>query len=888
LSPHEAQRVLTEGNMRKEIVESPKNRAHVLNAGVLVCVLLAFVAELGVWQSAWIQPLLGADEGRTVFGLRIGADVLTLAACGLACFVLSRVAWWMRRQSPLVMAACGLALVLGLSGLKRLVDLVHVVTGSLSPAADPFAAFGSLLLAAGVLLMLPLLRKVSSFGSAAELAQERFHSAAETGRQAFFILECEYGKLRRILDFRFSFVNSNAEKLLLTRRGELVGMPLSRALPTAGESGLFDKLRQVARTGLPYGGEVRYISEEGAELWFDLRAVRTKGGVAVTLHDLSGERNKQKQVDELHRFSQSLIQDAPFAILATDTRGMITAVNPAAERLTQFRKEEMIGQLSMIDLHDPEELKERLVEQLGLDADDVPDFRALLSSLGQRSSAEADWHYLCRDRTRVPVHVSLTTLRGEDSAITGYLATAYDISERKKLVDSITFLAQHDGLTGLPNRVRLRERLEQALEKARRLGQPLSVLSIGLDNFKRVNDSLGHTAGDELLVLMAERLRGSTRCNDTVARIGGDTFVVVMPNCGTNEDMQRAAARLTGKIQLPAVIGGRELIVNASIGICRFPDWGEDTATLLRRADAAMYAAKRAGRNCVQAFSSALAESGADELEMEACLRHSLANDEMLLYYQPLVNCRSGELQGVEALLRWRHPQRGLLAPSEFINTAEDSGFILPLGQWVVERACLEGRRLQERLGRRITIAVNLSPRQFLQPGMAEMVEQSLRNSGLAPADLELEITEYTLMISSAETVAALNRLRTLGVRIALDDFGTGFSSFKYLLEHKVDRLKIDRSFVAKCPGDQNAAAIVRAVIAMAHGLGLEVVAEGVETEEQREFLARRRCDRAQGFYFGRPMSEEALIAGLQALPRATMSSKGARVTEIRPRELAS
>jgi EAL domain-containing protein (putative c-di-GMP-specific phosphodiesterase class I) len=252
------------------------------------------------------------------------------------------------------------------------------------------------------------------------------------------------------------------------------------------------------------------------------------------------------------------------------------------------------------------------------------------------------------------------------------------------------------------------------------------------------------------------------------------------------------------------------------------------------------------------------------------------------------VNCRSGELQGVEALLRWRHPQRGLLAPSEFIGAAEESGFILALGQWVIERACVEGRRLQEQLGRRIMIAVNLSPRQFVQQNMAEMVEHALRASGLAPADLELEITEYTLMISSPETIASLSRLRSLGVRIALDDFGTGFSSFKYLLEHKVDRLKIDRSFVSKCPGDLNAASIVRTMIAMAHGLNIEVVAEGVETEEQRAFLARRRCDRAQGYYFGRPMSIEALLAGLQALPRVSPALPAPRVTEIHVRELAS
>jgi diguanylate cyclase (GGDEF)-like protein len=875
--------------MMQTAVEPNRSRDQLLNVGVAVCVALALLAELGLWKNGWLGHLLGDSTAATLLWLRAGADVLTLTACALACIVLGKLAWSMRKHGMLQMAACGLALVLFFCGVRRLLDLIDLGYGSQTAHPEPFAALNSLVLAAGVLLLLPLLRKVVEFGMAAEQAQERFLSAAETGRQAFFILECERGKLRKIVDFRFSFANANAEKLLLMRRRDLIGTQLSKVLPTMPESSLFERLRQVARTGLPYAGEIRYTSEVGDELWFDLRAMKIQSGVAVTLHDLSGERSKQRQVDELHRFSQSLIQDAPFAILATDAAGTITAMNAAAERLTHYRSEELVGQLSLVELHDPDELRDRLGSP-GRDAAGeapAPTFLSLLSSLGQRASAEADWHYVCQDGTRVPVHVSLTTLRGESGAVTGYLTTAYDISERKKLIDSITFLAQHDALTALPNRMKLRERLEQSVEKARRIDQPLAVLSVGLDNFKRINESLGHGVGDELLVLMAERLRRSVRCTDTVARAGGDTFIVIMPNCRSEDDAVKAAGRIAGKLQVPLHLAHRELIVTASMGLCVFPQWGDDTASLLRHADAAMFSAKQSGRNCLQVFSNALVQAGADDLELESHLRQSLANDEMVLFYQPLVNCRTGELQGVEALLRWRHPQRGLLAPSEFITTAEETGFILQLGQWVIERACIEGRQMQERLGRRIMIAVNLSPRQFVQQNITQLVERALRGSGLAPADLELEITEYTLMISSPDTIEALSRLRSLGVRIALDDFGTGFSSFKYLLEHKVDRLKIDRSFVSKCPEDANAASIVRTMIAMAHGLGIEAVAEGVETEEQRAFLARRRCDRAQGFFFGRPMSVEALLANLQVLPRNLPAPK-ARVTPARMPELVS
>jgi len=278
-----------------------------------------------------------------------------------------------------------------------------------------------------------------------------------------------------------------------------------------------------------------------------------------------------------------------------------------------------------------------------------------------------------------------------------------------------------------------------------------------------------------------------------------------------------------------------------------------------------MYAAKDSGRNSYQVFSDTMLEANADRLELETDLRHALEKEEMYVVYQPQVNCKTKEIVGIEALLRWRHPNRGLVSPADFIPAAEDCGLILPIGQWVLQRACKEAKAMQDRVGHRFTIAINLSPRQFLQSNLAEMVEAALTDSGLAAEDLELEITEYTLMISSTETSLALGKLRELGVRIAIDDFGTGFSSFKYILEYDVDRLKIDRSFIAKCPQDSNATSIVRTVIAMAHGLRMKVVAEGVETEEQAAFLTRRHCDEAQGYLYGRPVSIDEVVEQMMA-----------------------
>lgn len=863
------------------IVRAHRARKSLLQLALLGCASAALAGQLVLWRSDWTKALLGSLSAPVMPWLRLAADVLTIGVCAAACVLLGRLAWVLRRQGVFGTASAGLMLVMAAAGARRLVDLVQAGPEGAN-GGGPASALGSLVLAGSVLLLLPLLNKVREFGTAAEIAHDRFVSAAEIGRQAFFILESERGGFNRIVDFRFAFVNANAEKLLLHRRRDLLGKRLSEVLPTLPESSLLERLAQVERTGLPYSGEVRLKSENGDELWFDLRAVKMQSGVAVTLHDLSAERSGQRQAEQAHRFSQSLIQDAPFAILAVDAAGLITAINPAAERLTQFSREAVVGHASLVDLHDPEELRERMMGAAGRDASVAAvSFESLITLLGQRATGEDDWHYVTASGSRVPVHVSVTTLRGDVDEVTGYLVTAYDISERKKLTDSITFLAQHDALTGLPNRVKLRQRLEQALERARRLNQPVGVLSIGLDNFKRVNDSLGHSAGDDLLTTFAERLRSSTRHNDTVARIGGDTFVVVMPNCGSKDDAARAAGRLAGKLQTALHLAGKEFSVTASLGLALFPEWGQDAASLLRHADAAMYAAKRTGRNCIQLYSEALTESAADELELESDLRRSLIGDQMVLFYQPQVCCETGELLGVEALVRWRHPQRGLLTPEDFIPAAEESGFILPLGRWVLERACEDARRLQERLGRHLTVAVNLSPRQFLQENLAELVEVALRQSGLTPADLELEITEYTLMISSAETIAALSRLRALGVKIALDDFGTGFSSFKYLMEYKVDRLKIDRSFVSRCPADANAAAIVRTVIAMAHELGMDVVAEGVETEEQRDFLVERRCNQAQGFFFGRPMALDAITAIMDGAPSIGVMQVAAPAAEI-------
>ena len=377
---------------------------------------------------------------------------------------------------------------------------------------------------------------------------------------------------------------------------------------------------------------------------------------------------------------------------------------------------------------------------------------------------------------------------------------------------------------------------------------------IDLDHFKRINDSLGHTAGDQLLIEAARRLLRSVRSTDVVARVGGDEFVVVMPDITSMTDVEHCAANLVAKLTPEMSIENHAVHVTASVGVCIYPDFAHDAKHLLKRADAAMYAAKETGRNQFQIFSESMQKETAQRLTMEHALRHALVNQELSLYYQPQVSLTTGAVIGMEALLRWDNPRLGRVPPSQFIPLAEETGLIVSIGEWAFLTACCEGKALQDELAMELTVSVNLSPRQFQQKDLLEIVEKSLNQSGLPAERLQIEITENMLMINSGDNLEKLQKMRDLGVRISIDDFGTGFCSFSYLLQYQVDRLKIDQSFVKQAGSDANATAVVRTIIAMSHGLNIKVVAEGVETDEQMRFLQRRKCDEVQGNLIAPPV----------------------------------
>jgi len=429
----------------------------------------------------------------------------------------------------------------------------------------------------------------------------------------------------------------------------------------------------------------------------------------------------------------------------------------------------------------------------------------------------------------------------------------------------IEHLAYHDALTGLPNRPLFVDRLIVALAQAHRGNQKLAVFFLDLDRFKDINDSLGHSVGDTLLKAVAERVRRCVREGDTVARFGGDEFTLLIPRIESVEDAAKIAQKIIETLKIPFFIHDRELFATTSIGISIFPGDGQDPETLVRNADAAMYRAKDQGRDNYQLYAPAMNERALERLALENMLRKALANDELVLFYQPIVDLVTRRIVGAEALIRWQHPELGLLSPAHFISVAELSGLIIPIGEWVLRTACRQLRAWQRKYDPALSMSVNLSARQFQQPDLVGQIRGAIADTGVEPRLVELEITESNAMQNAENTIYTLRELKTLGVRIAMDDFGTGYSSLNYLKRFPIDTLKLDQSFVTGIRTDGSDAAIVSAVISMAHSLHLEVVAEGVESEEQLAFLALQRCDRIQGFLFSEPLPAEALEPMLAA-----------------------
>jgi diguanylate cyclase (GGDEF)-like protein/PAS domain S-box-containing protein len=584
----------------------------------------------------------------------------------------------------------------------------------------------------------------------------------------------------------------------------------------------------------------------------------------LLLSDVSELKRARALADEAGHLNDTILACAPFCVIATDRTGRIRSINPAGERMLGYAPGELIGKDAARTVLLPEELAAHAARLSAETSQPVTPASVLGVRAMRGQSDEMECTYVCKDGSHVPVVLALAPLRDTHGRLGGFLGIAYDITERKRSETYIRHMAHHDELTGLPNRTLLQERAALAIDGVRQTGKRMAVLLLDLDRFKQINDSLGHHAGDVVLCTVAARLKHVVRASDTVARMGGDEFVILLPNIDSAQQAERVAGKLLQAMTETVQAGNHKLTVTPSIGIACYPQDGEDLPTLLRSADVAMYQSKTSGRNGYTLYTPQMHTASAKRLELEGDLRLALERDELSLHYQPLVSLETGEIIGVEALLRWQHETRGFVSPVDFIPIAEDTGLIVGIGEWVLRTACMEMSLLRQRCGQRLKVAVNLSPRQLRANNLSSVITEALGNAGWQAEDLELEITESMVVENPDASIAAMQRLRAMGVGLAIDDFGTGYSSLSYLTRFPVAKLKLDRSFVRGLPHSERDAAIATSVVAMGHGLKLKVLAEGIETAEQMEFLRGLGCEMGQGYFFAKPMPLEALYKHLQ------------------------
>ncbi len=539
------------------------------------------------------------------------------------------------------------------------------------------------------------------------------------------------------------------------------------------------------------------------------------------------------------------------SIFITDSQGTILKANAAAMRVTGYSADELLGRNPRI---------------LQSGRHDRTFYAELWRSVMQTGRWQGEIWNRRRNGEVFPELLSISAIRDKHGAISNYISIFIDISVQKEAERRLDYLANHDRLTGLPNRALFHDRLLVALAQAKRNKRSVAVLFIDLDHFKYINDTFGHAIGDELLRAVAQRMQGILREADTLSRISGDEFTILLQHFDSHEEVGLVAGKILSAMKSPFDIGEHELYISASIGISTYPDDGDHPELLLKNSDTAMYHAKSDGRGGMRFFRSSMEGHSIKRLELERHLHHALEQEEFLLFYQPQFDLNSGRLTGMEALLRWQRPDVGLVSPQDFIPLAEETGLIVPIGEWALRTACTQGGIWSRTGAGPVRVAVNISALQFGRADFCDVVGAILADTGFPPDCLELELTESLAMHRAEETVLTLKKLKALGVKISIDDFGTGYSSLSYLKRFPVDSLKIDKSFVDGIADDPNDAAIVIAIIVMAHSLGLAVIAEGVETQEQLDFLKMHHCNEVQGFLLGRPMPSER-IEKLLAIP---------------------
>ncbi|MBI5923026.1 MAG: EAL domain-containing protein [Betaproteobacteria bacterium] len=659
---------------------------------------------------------------------------------------------------------------------------------------------------------------------------------------------------KRILDNLFAYVALlNTDGLVLEinkapldrggyRREDIIG----RYFPDAPWWSYEGKVRskiiaavETAREGKSSRFEiVTKMGDELVPIDFQISPVRDESGKIVALLPTGVDITERKHAESRLRLAAAAFESHEGMII-TDPQGVILQVNQAFTDLTGYSAEEIVGQTPRI-------LKS------GRHGDDF--YRDMWVQL----ELTGLWNGEIWDRRKngeiYPKSLTISAVRNEDGAITHYIATQHDITERKQAEERIKDLAYFDQLTGLPNRVSLQQKLSQMVGLASRNHRQFALMLLDLDNFKSINDTLGHQTGDVMLTEVADRLSTSVRQSDLVARLGGDEFVIILPDIDGPADVARVAQKILVEISAPYFIDARELHTSPSIGICLYPDDATENEDLIKKADVAMYHAKSCGRGNYQFFKEEIQAAAVNRLALEADLRSALEKQQFMLHYQPQLDLRTGRLMGVEALIRWQHPERGMISPLDFIPIAEESGLILPIGDWVLEEACGQLAAWRTEGIEHIKMSVNLAASQFSDHRLPLRIEEILAKTGLPKGSLDLEVTESMTMQSPAETAAMMKVLTGQELSLSIDDFGTGYSSLAYLKLFPINTLKIDRSFVKDIETDQNDADICDVTVLLAHKLGLDVVAEGVETKAQLTYLLSIGCEKIQGYLISKPL----------------------------------
>jgi len=676
--------------------------------------------------------------------------------------------------------------------------------------------------------------------------RERFQAALEVSERHFRVLVETSGDVIWSVDSdaRYTYINGPAvEAILGYKAEEMIGRPFTDFAHATSAMALDAEFQALRETGSRLHVQGEYLHRTGRLVYLSITALALNDaegkfvGATGTAADVSGIKAAEIQLRQTLA-EQHAILDAATVGIAFVQCGEIVRVNAELEKMFGYQRGSMTG----MKIHGLYAVEGSQVWVSMVD-----------SVVGAGLVYQADQMFRRQDSTRFWCHLAVRAI-DEGSLPDGAIWVVQDISERKQKEQLVEHVAHHDALTGLPNRVMLRDRLEQAIKHASRAKNRVGVLFLDLDRFKVVNDTIGHDGGDQLLRTVSERLRLCVRNEDTVARQGGDEFIVILPEIQQSGDAERVAEKILAEISKPIPIFGSDFYVTCSIGVSLYPDHGRDVQSLLKHADSAMYYAKDLGKDTHRVFSEELNLRALEDARLESSLRVAIDKQQLQLYYQPRIDLVTGRVRSLEALLRWTHPEIGAVSPDKFIPVAEQAGLIGRLGDWVLRRACADMTWLSEAGFHGIGVSVNISQRQFSQPGLVDTVRKILQEFHFDPLLLELELTETAIAEDPEQAVQILRSFEALGISLAIDDFGTGYSSLSQLKRFPIRTLKIDRSFVDGLPREEEDVAIALAIIALAKRLKMRVVAEGVETHEQRQFLARHRCDEGQGYVFSKPV----------------------------------